>query len=323
MFSAMFAITVIFGIALCNLFLGFASALLIGRGPKSWADVEDRVQVRWIVRRSKGTAEPLDNPAEPSVVQTAGRAPSARATAPTTSAAERKDADRRTQSSADTTPGDTECTDQKMEPGESDARPSVVEGASGPQSTEPSRVIQVPRDEPDEAARHPQAVLEDQLAAWISSEEHEKQPSAAILDIDFAEDDGESESNTRVLDAIATTVSGQLRKDRRVVRPVEHQFAWFADDMEVRETLTPVQRIRQLVNKTRFTHDDRSIPLEVRAAVVTVDADDTSKTLLERLQQAITVCRSNAESHTVVDEGEGPKEAEPVDFDVDEVQCEV
>ena len=43
MFSVTLALIAIFGIALTNLFLGFASAVLIGRGPKSWSDLDDAV----------------------------------------------------------------------------------------------------------------------------------------------------------------------------------------------------------------------------------------------------------------------------------------
>jgi len=43
MFSVTLALIAIFGIALTNLFLGFASALLIGRGPRSWSDVDEAV----------------------------------------------------------------------------------------------------------------------------------------------------------------------------------------------------------------------------------------------------------------------------------------
>ncbi len=40
MYSAMFAMMVITVIALTNLFLGFAAAVLMGRGPKRWSDLD-------------------------------------------------------------------------------------------------------------------------------------------------------------------------------------------------------------------------------------------------------------------------------------------
>ena len=40
MYSATFAMTVIIGIAVINLLLGFAAAVLSGRGPKRWSDLE-------------------------------------------------------------------------------------------------------------------------------------------------------------------------------------------------------------------------------------------------------------------------------------------
>ena len=47
MYSATFALTAILGIALTNLFLGFAFAVLIGRGPRSLSDVEDAITIRY------------------------------------------------------------------------------------------------------------------------------------------------------------------------------------------------------------------------------------------------------------------------------------
>ena len=40
MYSATFAMIVIIGIAVTNLFLGFATAMLLGRGPKRLSDID-------------------------------------------------------------------------------------------------------------------------------------------------------------------------------------------------------------------------------------------------------------------------------------------
>ncbi len=50
MYSMTFALIVIIGMASMNLFLGFAAAVLMGRGPKSWNDV-DRAGVSQLLTR--------------------------------------------------------------------------------------------------------------------------------------------------------------------------------------------------------------------------------------------------------------------------------
>ena len=77
MYSVTFALTAIFGIVLTNLFLGFAFAVLMGRGPKSWSDVENAVTIQYFSPRllfpfSRRTAKKKE-----------GSAPGAAASAPT------------------------------------------------------------------------------------------------------------------------------------------------------------------------------------------------------------------------------------------------
>ena len=302
MLSVILALTVIFGIALTNLFLGFASAMLIGRGPKSWSDLDSAVTVHYfspglVFPRAKRAAEPVE----------VCPAPEAPITTTTAVVQELTDADS-AESAAIMMVGNRE---QLVPPARPAAWDPVTQKLVLPPAASPC-----PEDEgPAET------VFERQFETWRMGNPHE--PTSCLSGFMVTVKDAAPDAYVResLLRAVQARIVGQVRKDRRVLRIADNQLIWFSNDVHPDEGLMPVERIRQLLGQTRFRHEDTVIEIAVQAAVVAVSVQDNPAEVIRRIQATLQYALEKAESSTCVDVGHGPGFVQPTRLELDETEC--
>ena len=336
MYSSTFALTIIIVIALTNLFLGFASAVLIGRGPKRWSDVDRAIVLQpfaldLILPRRKPKVERIDVrpgktpiviPVEPEPPATAPAVPRVAATpiAATPSAAT---------PIAATAPATSPANGPSsvLRAGNATARkdnqltaptPTVGGECAAKKFVLPS-VSPTPLDDHDP----PEMILNRQVDAWRDSDLRDETPSLSGLTVDIRDAELDASILSHLMSEIRTKIVRQLRKDRRVLTIAPHKFAWFSCDVSPDDALMPVERIRQMLVKTRFHDQGDTIHLTVTAGVVSGSAADNAADLIQRLQLAMTSAREQGESPTYLDAGEGPKPVTPFTLEIEETECDL
>ncbi|MHB8957981.1 MAG: hypothetical protein ACYC4U_34060 [Pirellulaceae bacterium] len=304
MYSATFALTAIFGIALTNLFLGFAFAMLLGRGPRSLSDLENAVTVRYFSpqllfpfahrgSKRKQIVASASSPVRPSAVTTP--APAAHCIAP-----------------AETSP-----TAAAAAAGVSPAAvQSIAIAKTTPRFVLPPDPV-APPEAPEEA---PDVVLHDQLEAWQASNPREENASLSGFAVMLPGSDAGAQVQTALMKAVLAKITTQLRKDRRVLRIADDLFLWFSADVQPDDGLLPVGRIRQILDKTRFLHEDTALTVEAHAAVLAVTLHDNAADLIERLQTTLKFAQEKAGQSLCIDVGDGPAFVEPLLLDVDQTE---
>ena len=309
MFSVILTLTVISGIALTNLLLGFASALLIGRGPKRWSDLDEAVTVRYfspslMFARAQHVAHPdmLDLPSPP--------APAAPAPEPPDPAAAQSDLSEEVEHEA--------VRQLPPAPPPPPAHPAAWDPAT-------QKLVLTPLDPPAPAEEEPpETVFSQQLEMWRGSSDREEEiVCLSGFMVTIRDPDAHQHMRESLLKAVQARISGQLRKDRRVLRIADHQLVWFSGDVSPDEGIMPVERIRQLLGKTRFLHEGHAVAIGVQAAVVAVSVADRPAELIRRMQATWQYALEKADEATCVDVGRGPEFVQPAPLDLDEIDCAI
>jgi hypothetical protein len=315
MYSTTFALAAILGIALVNMFLGFAFASLIGRGPRRWSDVEKAVTIRYIstsllIPRWRRKAD-KGEPAQASVALVSEVVPSHTAStndfaAPAPLAASAVALEVRTENGPS-------------------ASPPQIPAAPIPNSLNPaSRLVLPPKASADSLREEPvEESLQRQLTGWLANEQRIETPSMSGLRVTVRDLPADPVVAGALMDAICGKITAQLRKDRRVLRPQDSQFVWFAADTNPDDGLLPLSRIRQLLEKTRFLIAGAPVVVETAAALMSVTTTDNPAGLLKRMQQTLAYAQEKGNGSLCVELGDGPNLVEPVRMDVDASDCVV
>lgn len=305
MYSVAFVMFVMIGIALTNLFLGFAAAILVGRGPRHWTDIDRAVQVRYVMLRWPRWRRARSEPVADTAADTSGpatsptRLPSPVVAAPsqvTRSLPSRSPFDSVSVPAAD--PGDRMGDEDSPGPG---PWAPAVGSAKASLSDLP-----------------PQEYLARQLETWRDECEPDAPASLSGVSIDAAATVLDDVLRESLMSAVLERLTGQLRRDRRVVRIAADRLAWLSPDVDPEDAVMPLDRIRQLLTATRFTSGPRTIPLRVSAAVVAVQVDDNGPALLSRLEQSLQFAAQRCEPPLARDLGDGPEAAEAWELELDE-----
>jgi hypothetical protein len=298
MYSATFALTAILGIALTNLFLGFAFAVLIGRGPRSLSDVEDAITIRYFSPQllfpfSRRTARQAQ--VRPVALPVAASLP---VTPPSTC-------------SDPVAPSVPPTSAEDFSPA-----PTVQSIAIA--GTTPRLVLQpkpVSRPAEDEA---PEVVLGRQLEDWQASDPREETPCLSGFAVTLQNNAVDDHVGAALMNAVYGKITSQLRKDRRVLRTAENHFLWFSADVHPDDGLLPVGRIRQIIDKTRFVHQGIPLAVEAHAAVVAVKLHENAADLIRRVQTLLKSAQDKGGRSMCVDVGDGPAFVAPARLDIDE-----
>jgi hypothetical protein len=296
LYSTTFALIVIIGIAGMNLFLGFAAALLIGRGPKSWSDVDQAFIFRGfspeLIRvRGKSTAEASPPKADAGGPPTRRRAPHTEPAIPKVS---------------EPPPGTDHPT--STVPTEPQAEEAVLK-------LEPL----VPQKEIDDTPAD--EMLEAQLLEWRDDEEAEDIASISVLVLSEPNDDTEPEAVPLLRQAVYKTMRQQIRRDRVLMIMGAGQYVWFSADVHPEDALMPVERIRQTIQNTHYEYLERPLAIKMHSAVAAVRREDRAKDLTTRLLDTITVAQQSNEDVVFLELGSGPKATERIAIEVEESTC--
>ncbi len=313
MYSATFAMTVIIGIALTNLFLGFAAAMLLGRGPRRWLDVDRAIVLQpfsldLVLPGRRPKVERVDLQL---VTKLAAAPPE-----PEPPAASEADPNAQVETATihETPTVVTEHTNAQL-----DVPPSSQENATPPQRL----VLSVATPEMFDPNEPPEKTLNHQLDTWRDSDQNDETPSISGLNVAMDEMQLDDDTCSRLTRAIHRKITAQLRRDRRVLQTGPRQFAWFSYDVPAKDALMPVERIRQMLEKTRFHHQGLSIDFKVTAGVAIGFAEDEASDLLKRLNLALQCATEKGETPTCLDEGEGPKFVPPMAMEIEAAECDL
>ncbi len=305
MYSATFAITVIFGIAAVNLFLGFAVAVLLGRGPKSWDDLEQTIVVHPVTIRGlrfapRPQVERIDLPAS-------------FATAVMTPAA-----------SPGSTAWDSQLsTNADEEPAGASSSDSESAGSHSEAPAEPKKLVLAAKPPVDTYENDPpEQLLERQINAWRDGDLSEETPSMSGLRVAIQGDVDQTLSGA-LIDAMRGQIKSQLRRDRRVLQIAPDTFAWFSADVTPVDALLPVERIRQIIAATHFRHAGGDVRVQLAGGVVHGTSGDDPGRLLNRLHSTLQYALEKDEFSTCIDEGAGPEGVSPFQIEVAESVCEL
>jgi hypothetical protein len=324
MYSVVFAMTVILGIAVTNMFLGFAAALLLGRGPRRWSDVDRAIVIQPVVLnlprfRRRPRVERIEVPLAVTEAAPPHEAPRASSTPEP--------------QVEDAAPGDgyvgRSVQDAKAK--ESAASESADNAAAASQATPvatttvPETLILRPAVQTlEEENKSPAEALQEQLQQWRGSESvDEDVPSLSGLSISLVDVDTDSPVGEILSETIHARIKGQVRRDRRVLRIEPGCFVWFSPDVLPDDALMPVERIRQLLDHTRFLDHGEAVRLSIVAGVVQALAEDDSESLLDRLRSAWHLAQQEGAYPTALDTGSGPNGVKPYAIEVEETDCEL
>ena len=302
MYSVTFAMTVIVGIALMNLFLGFAAALLVGRGPKRWSDLEEVFEFRYFSPRQCMTRRRPDRqPSVAPVRETAAEVLQAPGESPV---------------AASSLSAAVPVVEKKV-PHAPPASSVRVTGSS-------QKLVLMPKVEPqDEQDESPERLLGNQIDAWRVGVDQEETPSVSGICITLADDSIDQQTRSSLMNAIQSKIARQLRRDRRVLRFPENVFAWFSSDMPPDDALMPLDRIRQMIEKTRFLCRGTAVGMTVRTAVISAGTDDSAEKTLARLRTTLKYASEKGEGPICLDTGDGPSFVEPTKLDIEESEYEL
>ncbi len=304
MYSTTLALTAILSVALVNMFLGFAFASLMGRGPHRWREAEQAITIRYFSARllwPRWRRKSETNPTTAAAVT---------ATLPA-------QAQPRTEVAAAVTPPTAIVDEQAAAP------PLFPVAAAAPSNLNPSlRLVLKPKDEPEESLQESvEESLQRQFTAWMANEQRLENPSLCGISVIIRDPSADPEVARSVMSSIATRIAAQLRKDRRILSPQENQLVWFAADTNPDDGLMPLSRIRQLLEKTRFLRGETSLTVETATALMSVSANDTPAIALRRMQQTLAYAQEKGAGSVCVELGNGPALVEPVPMDVDASEC--
>ncbi len=296
--SLLLALAAICGIAVTNLFLGFAFAVLSGHGPKGWADVDASVRIyRFRPRVAFPRFPRLRWPAAGSASAGARSRSTGEAGAAESVGEVRSGTGRR---------GDSRT------------------GAADPPAVQrvgQRMVLPHLAAAPVEVSVDPVGVLTEQLAAWHASGSREETSCLSGIELVAGDRRLGSHISSLLEESVRARIVRQLRQDRRVLQVAAHQFLWFSPGTHPDDGLRPVERIRQMVDSTQFRYGEQMVPAGVFAAVLAVAEGDTPEGLIARLGRALASARESGVRTTHVDRGDGPRPAEPLRLEIAPSEC--
>lgn len=157
---------------------------------------------------------------------------------------------------------------------------------------------------------------------WREDLPRQRLVSCVMIDLDRVGKLNEKYGARRVdwiIGGVARWVGDQLRADRgydRAVRFSGQNLVLFLGDTGPRNALSAAERIRQTLEVTTFEIGDQTLELSATFAVVEIDKKDTSAKLVKRLQQTLRHAKQAGRNRTSLDEGSGPQDVEPPQFQV-------
>ena len=184
-------------------------------------------------------------------------------------------------------------------------------------------------DQTDPAARtDPQtglfnrAGLEAYLAQWWENDPERIRPlGAAMIDADkFAAVNAQFGYKTgdQMLGAVGRLLETEIDAGVSVARFSGQRFFLLFPDGDARAATNGVEKVRQMIAKARFVRRDSESRLTVSCASTMAILDDTSASLITRVETALQEAKRYGRNRTFLHEGEYPAPVVPPQFTLDE-----
>ena len=166
------------------------------------------------------------------------------------------------------------------------------------------------------------AGLEAAFAQWSKQDgTGARRLCAAMLDVDQLAGINQRHgllTGDRILQAIAQLLVSEGRRSNVSARVSGQRFAVLAPDADLRFTTSLVERIRQVIEITRFQCQAEEIRVTVSCAVVEATAGENFSAVLARAEAAIQEAKRYGRNRTFLHEGEYPTPVVPPDFGLEE-----
>ena len=161
----------------------------------------------------------------------------------------------------------------------------------------------------------------DLLEWWDGDPQHLKQLSLVMIDIDGL-NKLHAEHGQRAGDAVLCGVAQLLRVEvgdkGSLARFSDRRFVFMFPDTDVRSATSTAERVRQRLEKVRFVHKERRIRVTVSCSVAEAASEDTTATLLGRVEATLHEAKRHGRNRTFLHEGEYSTPVVPPNFDLEE-----
>ncbi len=166
------------------------------------------------------------------------------------------------------------------------------------------------------------AALEAAFSRWRDNAGHSAQPLCmAAIDLDqFARVNERYGLGTgdRLLHALAQLLVREGSHNNLVGRVSGQRFVVLFPEVDLRFTTSVVERIRQMIEISRFQYRDQDVQVTVSCAVVEARLEDNFVVILARADAAIQEAKRYGRNRTFLHEGEYPTPVVPPNFALQE-----
>lgn len=164
--------------------------------------------------------------------------------------------------------------------------------------------------------------LEGKLAEiWQNDPQRTRALSLIVIDVDApSESEGQPATHTddRVHRAIQRVLSTECPRQAISAHLAEQQFAVLLPDVDLSAATNTVERVRQTVEKTRFSCHDTAFQVTVSCAATAAMVDDKPETLFARGSVAVEEAKRYGRNRTFVHDGKYPTPVVPPEFGIQE-----
>jgi len=168
------------------------------------------------------------------------------------------------------------------------------------------------------------AGLEAELHRWWDDDSHrDRQLSVAMIDVDRFSQVNERlghKAGDEMLHAIGQLIEAERREASLAARFSGQRFAMIFPNADIRCATSVAERIRQLVEISRFCHKGSDIRVTVSCAVTEAAAEDTSEAFLSRAEATLKEAKRYGRNRTFQYEGKYPTPVVPPRFSLEKKQ---
>ncbi len=165
------------------------------------------------------------------------------------------------------------------------------------------------------------------LTRWREDTAMQEQSlTAALIDVDdYAEivNRNGSLAGDRAVSAVRDVVATAQKEGGELSHNSGQLFLLAYPGTSVQWAGASLERVRQIVEKTRFHHDGATVPVTISTAAVEAQADDTAEALCERLLTTVREAQTGGNNRTFLHEGTRPTSMAPTKLDIPENTLEL
>jgi len=156
---------------------------------------------------------------------------------------------------------------------------------------------------------------------WKGDPQHTRPLCIAMLDLDQLLEIKTRHGGRlgdRLLQSINQLLQMECLSPSRVCRLAGDAFFFLLPDVDVQEATSRVERLRQMLELTRFRYQEENLRVTASCAITAATGADTSDTLFGRMEAAIREANRYGRNRSFVYEGKYPTPVIPPSFTLEE-----